>query len=302
MRIGIPQALLYYRYGKLWKRFFSMMGEDVVVSPETTDEMLSDGIRHSVGDICLPVKSFFGHVLALKDTVDYLFIPRMIRIEKDSYLCPKFLGLPDMVKAAIRNLPPIIDTEFNIKEKPFITFLQDVWNALKIKKQFLLPHDMNLEESIPEFITFSDKGDTWNITVGIAGRPYLVFDQCLNKGIIRHLRKMGVNTIYHNPEEDYIAETMNMLPKWVYWSMGKEVVSSVRRMLEDDIIDGVILLSNAGCGPDSFIAELAEHALSLKRKPYMNLILDEHTSDAGLQTRIEAFVDMIERHYRERIP
>ncbi|NWF75113.1 MAG: hypothetical protein HXY53_00825 [Nitrospirae bacterium] len=300
MRIGIPQALLYFRYGNLWKRFFSTMGAEVVVSPETTDEMLSDGIRHSVGDICLPVKSFFGHVLALKDTVDYLFIPRMIRIEKDSYLCPKFLGLPDMVRAAIRNLPPVIDKEFNIKEKPLITFLQEVWNALQFRRKFFLPNDFTFDEHLPEYVTFSNKEKTWNITVGIAGRPYMVFDRCLNKGIISHLHKMEVNVVYHNPEDNYINETMNMLPKWVYWSMGKEIVSSVRRMLDDDIIDGIILISNAGCGPDSFITELSEHSFSNKKKPYMNLILDEHSSNAGLQTRIEAFVDMIERNQNKR--
>jgi predicted nucleotide-binding protein (sugar kinase/HSP70/actin superfamily) len=301
IRVGLPRGLLYFKYGRLWKRFFNAFGIDVVTSPETTDDIFADGIRHSIADICLPMKAFFGHVLTLKDHVDFLFIPRVIRVEPDAYLCPKFLGLPDMVRAAIRNLPPIIDTEFNIKEKPILSFWQEVWSKLKRPKGFSIPSDMNLNEILPEFLDFSANTSVTKLTVGIAGRHYLVMDRCLNKGIIKYMRKLGVDVIYHNPDQNYITETMKILPKWIYWSMGKEVVSSVRRMLNDELFEGVILLSNAGCGPDSFISELIEQTFFIGKKPFMNLVIDEHTSDAGLRTRIEAFLDMIERRKTEGI-
>ncbi|MEW6068533.1 MAG: acyl-CoA dehydratase activase-related protein [Nitrospirota bacterium] len=296
MRIGIPQGLLYFRYASLWKECLSVMGTEVVSSPETTDNILADGIKHSVCDICLPVKAFFGHVLALKDNVDYLFIPRFIRIEPDAYLCPKFLGLPDMVQAAIRNLPPVIDTEFNIKEKTVMTFWQEVEASLKRRKNSLLSANMNFNGSMPESISFTPNNQDKKLHIGMAGRPYLVLDRCLNKGIIRYINKLGIIVTYHTPEKNYISDTMSMLPKWVYWSMGKEVVSSVRWMLENNDIDGIILLTNAGCGPDSFVAELIEHSLPVGKKPYMTLCIDEHTSDTGLQTRIEAFIDMVIRN------
>ena len=181
IRVGIPRGLLYFKYGWLWKRFFNAFGIDVITSPETTDDILADGIRHSIADICLPVEAFFGHVLTIKDHVDFLFIPRVIRVEPDAYLCPKFLGLPDMVRAAIRNLPPVIDTEFNIKEKPVISFWQEVWNTLKGQKGFSIPSNMNFEEILPEFINFSPDNSDTKLTIGIAGRHYLVLDRCLNK-------------------------------------------------------------------------------------------------------------------------
>jgi predicted nucleotide-binding protein (sugar kinase/HSP70/actin superfamily) len=135
MRIGIPQGLVYFnKYGRLWKRNLNAFGIEVVTSPETTEGILSDVIKHSVCDLCLSVKAFFGHVLALKDNVDCLFIPRVIRVEPDAFLCPKFLGLPDMVRAAIRNRPRIIDTEFNIKEKTEILFWNEVYKELKGNK------------------------------------------------------------------------------------------------------------------------------------------------------------------------
>ncbi len=45
--------------------------------------------------------------------VDYIFIPRIVSVERKKYLCSKFLGLPDFVKSLIEDLPPIIDVEIN---------------------------------------------------------------------------------------------------------------------------------------------------------------------------------------------
>jgi predicted nucleotide-binding protein (sugar kinase/HSP70/actin superfamily) len=92
---------------------------------------------------------------------------------------------------------------------------------------------------------------------------------------------------------------MSILPKGIYWSMGREIVSSVRWMLNDDRIDGIVLLAAAGCGPDSFMTELIKHTFDVRKKPYMNLNIDEHTADTGIRTRVEAFVDMIERRAKK---
>ena len=41
IKIGIPRAILYYRYGVLWKNYFESLGLNVVLSPETNHEKLS---------------------------------------------------------------------------------------------------------------------------------------------------------------------------------------------------------------------------------------------------------------------
>lgn len=33
--------------------------------------------------------------------VDYVFVPRMVSVEKGKYFCPKFMGLPDMLEHGI---------------------------------------------------------------------------------------------------------------------------------------------------------------------------------------------------------
>ena len=109
IKVGIPRSLLYYSYFPLWRAFFTEMGAEVVVSPETNKAILDAGLRSALDETCLPVKLFFGHVLALTGSVDYLLVPRLISVEPKAYICPKFMGLPDMLRARIPNLPPLID-------------------------------------------------------------------------------------------------------------------------------------------------------------------------------------------------
>ncbi|MBA7630364.1 hypothetical protein ES703_37886 [subsurface metagenome] len=81
IRVGIPRALLYYRFYPLWKTFFTELGAEVIVSEPTTQEIFRKGLKKFIGDTCLPMKLVFGHVITLADKVDYLFIPRLVSIE-----------------------------------------------------------------------------------------------------------------------------------------------------------------------------------------------------------------------------
>ena len=85
-KVGIPRALLYYNYYPLWKVFFEELGAEVVLSELTNKKILDDGVYCCVDDACLPMKVFHGHAVHLKDRVDYLFVPRLISVEKTVYM------------------------------------------------------------------------------------------------------------------------------------------------------------------------------------------------------------------------
>ncbi len=104
IRIGIPRALLYYQYYPMWRAFFEELGAEVVLSPPTTQAMLSEGSARVIADTCLPVKVFLGHVLSLVEKCDWIFIPAIRSVKKNVYNCSKFLGLPDMTKPSFLNL------------------------------------------------------------------------------------------------------------------------------------------------------------------------------------------------------
>ena len=97
-KVGIPRGLFYYQFYPLWRSFFEELGAEIIVSDNTTRKILDDGVKKCVDEACLPVKVFYGHIASLKDKVDYLFIPRYTSISKKEYICPKFGGLPDMIK------------------------------------------------------------------------------------------------------------------------------------------------------------------------------------------------------------
>jgi predicted nucleotide-binding protein (sugar kinase/HSP70/actin superfamily) len=109
-KIGIPRGLFYYYYYPLVKTFFTDLGAEIVLSSRTTRLTVDSGIEAAVDETCFPIKVYFGHVRELcQQDIDYLFVPRIVSIESKSYICPKFMGIPDMVKACLDNLPKLID-------------------------------------------------------------------------------------------------------------------------------------------------------------------------------------------------
>ncbi|NLY75017.1 MAG: hypothetical protein GX075_06905, partial [Firmicutes bacterium] len=101
MKIGIPRALLYFWYGHLWERFWSECGWEAQVSPPTDHRIMKSGVNVAIDELCLPVKVFLGHVQFLAPRVDRIFIPHLIKVERDAFICPKFMGLPDLVRHAL---------------------------------------------------------------------------------------------------------------------------------------------------------------------------------------------------------
>ena len=116
--VGIPRALLYYHYYPAWKAFFRTLGAQVVLSDETTKSIVNSGVRTAVDEACLPVKIFLGHLANLRDKgVDSSFIPSVVSVEPRKYLCPKFLGLPEIARFSVADLPELLTVEINVQQK-----------------------------------------------------------------------------------------------------------------------------------------------------------------------------------------
>ena len=317
-KVGIPRALMYYYYFPLWKGFFENLGVEVVVSPKTTKAILDKGIKNAVDEACLPVKLFYGHVLELKDKVDYIFVPRIVSVEKKAYICPKFLGLPDMIRHNIEGLPKLIDVTVNLNRnsqkiyqsvyevgKLFTSNPLTIWWAyrqgLSQLKEFYrltgagyLPNEALEElEKTRHHEVVGELGKDLNIA--LIGHGYNIYDGYISMNIIRKLRGLGASVVTaDNLETEAIEESAATLPKRLFWTLGRKMVGSAFHFSKKGNIDGIIHLAAFGCGPDSFTGEIIERNLRrAKQIPFMNLTIDEHTGEAGIVTRLEAFVDMI---------
>ncbi len=318
MRIGIPRGLFYYQYFPMWSTFFQQLGAEVVVSPPTTKEMLISGCSRLIAETCLPVKVFCGHVLSLANKCDQVFIPSIRSLEPKVYNCPKFIGLPDMIRVAVPESPPILDPDIDLSDGKQ-TLSQIFYklgscftsNRLKVKKAFETAWQVHQEFqtqmqsqglSVPEAISRmllgeEVKGNGFNpiISIALIGHPYLLYDEYINHRLESRLREMRVKLLF--PEmvgREVLRAAIYELVERPYWTCEDEVIGAGIYYLRGDV-DGVISVVPVGCGPDSLMIALLQHYAKQSGKPFMSLTLDEHTTETGLITRLEAFIDMVQR-------
>jgi len=112
-RIGIPRALMFYRYVPFWRTFFESLGWEVMVSRDV-------GKRGKIiyfEDSCLPMKLLVTHATSLASETDHLFVPRLVSLHPKYILCPKFRGAPDIVRLAIEKKVSILDETIDLRTR-----------------------------------------------------------------------------------------------------------------------------------------------------------------------------------------
>jgi len=319
IKIGIPQSLFYYYYYPLWSTYFKEIGCQVVVSNSTNKNIATRGVQLTVDESCFPVKVYFGHVEDLLSKVDYIFCPRIVSIEPKEYICPKFMGLPDIVKAAfghkVKWLTPTIalkkycqqehKTVFTdmAKELDIDTKIADyAWErAIKAQSYYekLILKELTPNDALEVFLGKKTEEELQNKdapNIALLGHGYNLYDQYLNMNLIKKLRANGFNILTPDMvDKEVISYHNSKLRKRIFWTLGKKIIGSLYDFSEKNRVQGIIYVASFGCGPDSMIGHLAESYIRKNNIPFMHLTLDEHTGEAGVNTRLEAFLDMLKR-------
>lgn len=294
MKIGIPKGLLYYKYYPFLESFFSELGAEVVTSGDTSKEILDQGVKYCVDEACFPVKIFHGHVSSLKDKCDIIVIPRIMQIRKREYICPKFCGLPEMIINSIPDMPKAITAPiYATSRKKLYSWANEAGKEItkdkfKIQKAF--------SKALKEQGKFRTgiKDENYKLNVALAGHPYNIYDNFINMNIVNKLNKLGVGVITEeNIDEGLIDFEVKNLYKRPFWTFARNAYGFVTHAASKKIVDGIIYISSFACGIDSVTVELIKDKIG--SFPLMILKIDEHTGEAGFDTRVEAFVDMLER-------
>jgi len=294
-KIGIPRALLNHKFMSLWQTFFRALGLDTVVSPMTTRKIVEDGIRNTIDEVCLPVKVFSGHCVYLSDKVDMLFVPRMASVEKGSFVCCKFLGVPDVIKNCVSGIPPIVTADIDLNKKSWHRSMYEFgWNFSKnpavLERAYREAWRAQRESVYGEVKQQRETG----LTVGLIAHSYNIYDKYVNMNIVEKLERLGARVLVPDMlPSRLIHEEGKDFSKEVYWTYGREIVGAASYLAKGRA-DGIILFTSFGCGPDSLLSELIIRRLK-GRIPVMHLIFDEETAEAGLLTRLETFIDMVRR-------
>lgn len=135
-----------------------------------------------------------------------------------------------------------------------------------------------------------------SLRVALVGHAYNLYDDYVNHRLMERLRSLGVEVLPSDAVPPELAyRSLAEMAKQHYWTYEHELVGAAAYYLSQGYVDGIVSMVTFGCGPDSVMLESIQKLTGQYRVPFLNLVFDEHTGEAGLVTRLEAFVDMLER-------
>lgn len=307
--IGIPLVLSMFNYLPLWKRFLSRLGFKVVVSDFSEETLRERAIRIARTDFCFPMKIALAHfsLLSERDEVDMLFFPALISEKRQKnrmprVFCPYVISTASIAASLDIGrsiLSPVID--FRDSHSVAIDELYRVFEPYGIhKREIRAAFDAAWRELENHRIEQYRKGTEAlrgallknKSAVVCIGRPYNLYETVINLNLPERFKYYGVDVIPFemliNPNEE--IETPHM-----YWNYGEMILRAAKKIREMDNVFPVYL-TNFSCGPDSFV--LSRFEAIMEGKPYLIIELDEHGSETGYITRIEAFIDIIRERCR----
>jgi predicted CoA-substrate-specific enzyme activase len=308
--VGIPRALtLFYQQFQFWRTFFEDLGFRVVLSNETDNQIIRKSLDMLVAETCFPVEVMHGHIYdLLEKKVDYVFTPFIINAKAgadnptSNCNCPWIQTYPFMVKAALsendnnkllvptlnfryfgkvlnKELSDFMWEKFRIPSKKVLNAITKADNAQSRFEQALVLRGLEVMNNLP--------GDKECMV--IMGRQYNTGDPALNLSMVEKLINLDVVPIpmdYLPLGSEHITDDYPQM----YWPNGQRLLAAARIVARDKRLHAVYM-GNFRCGPDSFLSHFVHEEMA--GKSYMEIEIDEHSADAGMITRYEAFLDSL---------
>jgi predicted nucleotide-binding protein (sugar kinase/HSP70/actin superfamily) len=306
-RIAMPRTLVVYDMFPFWREFLNELGAELVLSDVTNPHTVKVAQEHAAIETCFPVKLALGHALALRETKsDFLFLPSVVNREgpaegqAQNHYCPYVPAATHVVAARLADQAP---------EMKSITLpVHLLWkhaareDLIAIAGAMGLPTrrvDAAARRAAKAQKEFYDgvrrrgrevlSGLNGTPAVVVVGRPYNTNDMGACMGLPEKLRKFGVQAI---PIDFLPLESVKLPERYgnMFWRSGQDILRAAMLIAADDRLHAVYL-TNFACGPDSFVLSFFRTVMG--KKPFLELEVDEHSADAGVLTRVEAFLDSV---------
>jgi CoA-substrate-specific enzyme activase, putative len=309
-RIGISRSFLTNMLYPLFSHFFAGLGCRVVLS----DEVDPDGIKHKRTTLCYPGEISHGCFYNLtKKEPEYIFLPKIIELFVENALsrkrehqstCLLLQSEPYCLKSAFKD----VKTKARILS-PTIDFAQGWDSQLEVFKQIAGDIGKGTREAEQAYRSAVAKQQEFfnklkEIGAGILdeleknpgksavvlfGRPYNAFAKEANLGIPAKFASRGVLVV----PWDFLPIDQEPCDMDMCWAIGQNLMKAASFVQKHSQLFGTYI-TNFSCGPDSFLVGYFRDIM--KTKPSLTLELDSHTADAGVNTRIEAFLDIVEKY------
>ncbi|MFW5988740.1 MAG: acyl-CoA dehydratase activase [Desulfosudaceae bacterium] len=322
-RIGINRSFLVNSYFPLYAHFFTALGFEVVL-PDKPD---AAGIDRRNAAFCYPAELAHGFFYTLLNTVedlDYIFLPHFKAVPGhdeareepggcQSQVCPLVQGEPFYLRTTFRRdlacyrhqgvtcLTPRLDLTAGLEaaETPLIETALRLGCSRELAEKAFAGALAQQEDCQAEMVEIGKKvltdlaSDPERFAVVLLARPYNGLVDEAHMGIPHKFASRGLTVI----PVDFLD--LGGLPskRHMYWGMGKLILKAARLIKTNPQLFGTYI-TNFSCGPDSFLVGYFSNIMG--RKPSLTLELDSHTADAGLETRIEAFIDIVQAYRKLR--
>lgn len=311
--IGINKSLITYQVFPLYYNFFRILGCNVVVP----DKINEKSIYRQTTSFCFPAQVALGLFDNLSDkTPDFYFIPHIEemyvahgnRRKEFSSTCLFVQGeafwMAQIFKDKVLK-EKIISPTLNFRkgyEKERNKFIEIGRTLGFSKKESAKAFDEAVaiqyqyrkekKEIGKKFLDELHK-DPKKIAIILFGPPHNAFSDYTNKGIPKKVSSRGYailpfdlltydNEMIEEPHDDYM-----------HWEMGQKIIRASQIVKKDKQLFG-IYITNFLCAMDSLLVPYFRRIM--KEKPNLTLEIDGHTADAGIDTRIEAFIDVIKNY------
>jgi predicted CoA-substrate-specific enzyme activase len=305
--IGISRSFLTNMLFPLFSNFFARLGCRVVLS----DDVSPDGIKRKRTTLCYPGEISHGCFQnLLEKDLDFIFLPKIIELYVDNSIsmkrehqctCLLLQSEPYCLKSAFKDsvvssivLSPVIDFSqgWDSQCSVFIELAKTV--AGKGKEEAETAYRFGAARQREFFNRLKAIGrdqlsrlekDGDEQAVVLFGRPYNAFAREANLGIPGKFASAGVMVI----PWDFLPIENESCDMDMCWAIGQNLMKAASFVAKHPRLFGAYI-TNFSCGPDSFLVGYFRDIM--KAKPSLTLELDSHTADAGVNTRIEAFLDI----------
>ncbi|MGD2037210.1 MAG: acyl-CoA dehydratase activase [Desulfobacterales bacterium] len=318
--IGFNRSFLINSYYPLYANFFSELGYEIVLPAEPSQE----GIDQRNAPFCYPAELAHGFFYSLIESgrpLDFIFLPHFKAVpggkstdaHSQSQVCPLVQGetyylqttfrsrLDRLAQAGTKVLTPLIDLSEGLADARAPLVQAAVQMGLKrktaeaafakaLRKQNKCMAEM---KEIGQKAMAQLEADPEKFAVVIFSRPYNGFADEAHMGIPHKFASRGVLVM----PLDFLKYEEELSKRHMYWGMGKMIMKAGRLVERHPQLFGTYI-TNFSCGPDSFVVGYFREIMG--RKPSLTLELDSHTADAGLETRVEAFLDIVQA-YRQLV-
>ena len=298
-RVGIPRALTTHSLYPLYSTFLSELGIEPVLS-----EVEPGGELKAYSGFCFPAQIAHGAVLDLaRKGIDHVFFPHVTRMPnpaggRDSYLCPITQAGPYVLAKAfpnVRFLTPEVDFSQGYRSSEGLVDMAE--------KELGVPRPL-AREAFEAAVTAQERAERSLHEMGqqaleraiassepaviLAGRSYNAFTPEASQSVGKKLASMGVTAI----PADCLPPLHGGSTSWHFPNLILNAVTLAKQHSNLFLLH----VSNFSCTIDSFTQSLLSSELG--SKPYLVLEIDSHTADAGIQTRLEAFLDIVGNYDR----